>query len=214
MERLTAVAESAPTVTAPHVTTKTGSKALSALRRLRCQALYDPYNLSLLILLLIRGLQPRIPVLYEKTTYPVSAPPAPPPLAPPSPPLSPLPPNFALSSTFDIQTEPSDGSFQDIAPSSSGGEKEKADTGDGCSGDEHIEDGHSGDEHSGDGHSGDGHKEGREECDEHRTAMGLRDSSKRTAGIAGLNKGGKGGDRLGKVQYTGQSASPNTVYRI
>jgi len=92
----------------------------------------------------------------------------------------------------DAQTESSGGALKDIelGPSGeSGAGKEKTDTGDG---------------RNGDGHNGDRNKRDRDRTATRDTgAIGIRDSFKRTADNAGLNKRGAGAPRSEKVRRTG-----------
>lgn len=89
------------------------------------------------------------------------------------PPPPPPPADISLSSTFDKQTGSSDGALKDIEPDHSDERKEKAD-------------------------EGYGDKSHREKIA--TGAVGIRDSSKRTAGRAGLNKGGECMHRLERAR--------------
>ncbi|KAL9099750.1 MAG: hypothetical protein Q9163_004795 [Psora crenata] len=143
--------------------------------RYQAQKLVRPFDLPPADSTANRGLQLRAPRLREKTNHPVTAsPPPPPPLS------SPIPADVVLSSIFDTQTESSDGTLKDIGSSPASGRKERADT-------------------------GDEHSRGRGTRHRDRTAtcvIGIRGSSKRTAGNAGWNKGAEGVPRSGKVRRT------------
>ncbi len=133
---------------------------------------------------------PRCSILYEKTEDSIFDPP-------------PLPDN-PLSLTRDTQT-----CFKNTEPHHPGGGKEKGDKGASCSTDNiipyslrspvakwsptHLTDA------------------------EPKTTTGatdIRDSSKRKAGSAGLNKGGEGVHRLEKARRTGQCAAPSPYGRV
>lgn len=121
-----------------------------------------------------RGFQSRDPILREKINDSVFDP-------------RPPPGDTSLSSTFDKQTQSSDGALKGIEPDHSGEGKEKADK-----------------EH--------GDNEISDKRHEDKTATGaarIRGSSKRTADRAGFNEGGKDVHGLEKARRAGESAGPS-----
>ncbi len=114
--------------------------------------------------------------------------------------IPPTPPHPPSSGTLlSSISESSDSALKDIEPHNSRERKEKGDKGDGG---------------KRDGHKGDGDKEDGREDQEVGTAVGatgLRDSSKRTADNAGLNKGSNGWHSSKEAEGIGQCAG---LYRL
>jgi len=189
---LTTAAASTPEATARLLMSKLGSNAPSALHRLlwQTQKLGTTLETPLADSHTDRWRLPRCSILYEKTEDSISDPP-------------PIPDN-PLSLTRDTQT-----CFKNTKPHHSGGGKEKGDKGASCSTDHIIP-------YSlrspvamwSPTHSTDA------EPETTTGATDIRDSSKRRAGIAGLDEGGESGHRLEKVRRAGQCAGPIPCGRV